>query len=203
MQSLPGDDTTTDTSWPSAPGGESLRPPLSTQDLRSFAGEPARVGLLRPAAEYYVPRWSAALSHGAPHAGFNWAAAFFGSNWCFWRKLYGLGLVILAAELVTSVLLALILVEATGTTPEPGALGATGWAALLPVRALLGRYANTLYLSRAIESVAAAREEHATPEEQQALIANLGGTSWLVLGIALGLQLLLTFTRAISAAPGA
>ena len=178
-----------DTNWPSAPGGESIHPPLSLLDLRSFAGDKAYAGPLRNSVDYYVPRWAEALSNDASHAGFNWAAALFGSNWCFWRKLYGLALTILAAEMVTTLLLALIVVQGLGLEPELGTLNAVGWAALIPIRALLGYHANTLYLSKAIRTVAAARGQHADATLQRQLVAERGGTSWLVLGIVLAVQL--------------
>jgi len=180
-----------DTTWPAAPGGESISPPLSMQDLRSFAGEPAYAGPLRGAVDYYVPRWVEALSNGDSLADFNWAAALFGSNWCFWRKLYGLAFTILIAELVTSLLLALILLQGLEIEPEPGALNLIGWAALIPVRGMLGRHANTLYLSKAIQAVADARLQHADANQQQQLVVARGGTSWLVLGIVLAAQLAL------------
>lgn len=137
-----------------------------------------------------------ALKSGESHAGFNWAAALFGSNWCFWRKLYGLAFTILVAELVTTLLLAAIVVEASSETPDLATVSTAGWIALLPVRLLLGRYANTLYLSRAIQAVAEARSEIADSARQQEYMAERGGTSWLVLGIALAVQVALTLARA-------
>ena len=118
------------------------------------------------------------------------SAALCGANWCFWRKLYGLAFAVLVAEFVTSLLIAMIIAQAAGMEPEPGTLGTASWLALLPVRGLLGMHANGLYLGRAIQTVAAARRHHADEATQQGFIAASGGTSWLVLGIALGLQLL-------------
>jgi hypothetical protein len=181
----------TDENWPAAPGAESIRPPLSTQDLRWFAGDSAYAGPRRGSVDYYVPRWVEALASQAPHAGFNWAAALFGSNWCFWRKLYGLALMILVAELLTSVLLVLIFVQGSALDPELATVNAVSWAALVPVRALLGRYANTLYLSKAIQTVGLARLAHHDALEQRQAIAQRGGTSWLVLGVALAVQLVM------------
>lgn len=178
-----------DASWPAAPGGESISPPLSTQDLRIFAGDTAYAGPLRGNVDYYVPRWAEALSNSTTHAGFNWAAALFGSYWCFWRRLYALGFTILVAEFITSLLLALIFVQGLELEPDLGTVNAVGWVALIPVRGLLGYYANTLYLSRAIQTVAAARQEHAAAENQLQFVAERGGTSWLVLAIAMAVQI--------------
>ena len=177
-----------DSSWPAAPGGEAISPPLSTQDLRSFAGNSAYAGPLRGSVDYYVPRWVDTLSNGTTHAGFNWAAALFGSYWCFWRRLYGLAFTILVAEFITSLLLALIFVQGMELEPDLGRVNAVGLVALIPVRALLGRYANTLYLSRAIQTVAAARLQCAAADQQLRFVAERGGTSWLLLGIALAVQ---------------
>jgi hypothetical protein len=178
-----------DGSWPAAPGGESISPPLSTQDLRSFAGNAAYAGPLRGSVDYYVPRWVETLSNNTTHAGFNWAAALFGSYWCFWRRLYALAFTILVAEFITSLLLALIVVQGLKLEPDLGTVNAVGWVALIPVRGLLGWYANTLYLSRAIQTVAVARLQHATTAQQLEFVAGRGGTSRLVLGIALAVQL--------------
>lgn len=183
--------------WPGAPGAESISPPLSTQDLRAFAGNAAYAGPFRQMVDYYVPLWVAALSTGAPTAGINWAAALFGANWCFWRKLYGLAVVILVAELVTSLLLTMIFVRGFGLEPDLATVNSIALLALLPVRALLARYANTLYLSKAIQSVAQARLQHATLEEQHALLLERGGTSWPVLVIALLVQLVLGWAPAL------
>ena len=187
-----------ETTWPSAPGAESIHPPLSTRELQAFAGEALSVGAARR-PDYYVPRWVAMLSSGSERGGFNWAAALCGANWCFWRKLYGLAFAVLVAEFVTSLLIAMIVSQATGAQPEPGTLGAASWAALVPVRGLLGMHANGLYLGRAIQTIAAARRLGADERAQGEFIAASGGTSWVVLGVALGLQLLVMLMPMASA----
>lgn len=180
-----------DLTWPQAPGGESLSPPLSLDDLRAFAGTQATVSPLMKPVDYYVPRWVAVLSEQSVRGGFNWAAAFFGAYWCFWRKLYTLAFVILIAELLSTLLIGFIFLQGFDWQPTRETIGLQGWIAALPVRFLLGAHANTLYLARAIEAVGEARKTHADPDTQHDYLALRGGTSWLALGILIGLHLCL------------
>ena len=128
--------------WPQAPGGETLSPPLSVEDLRAFAGSQATVSPMMKPVDYYVPRWTSVLSEQSERGGFNWAAAFFGAYWCFWRKLYALAFVILLADLVSTLLVTFILLQGFDWQPTQETIGLQGWIAALPVRFLLGAHAK-------------------------------------------------------------
>ena len=188
---------TQETTWPSAPGAETLSPPLSSGDLRAFAGSQATISPLMKPVDYYVPRWSAVLSEQSRNGGFNWAAAFFGMAWCCWRKLYGLAVVILLAELVSTLLVVTIFTQGFGEDPTPETIGLQAWIATLPVRFLLGAHANNLYLGQAIRAVSEARRTHATTEAQHGFLAARGGTSWLALGVLFGIRLALFATSGV------
>ena len=58
--------------------------------------------------EYYMKAWQPLL--GATNGGrrFNWAAAFFGLIWCFYRKMYGTGLLLIVGTSVIMVVFAII-----------------------------------------------------------------------------------------------
>lgn len=188
---------TEETSWPSAPGAETLSPPLSSADLHAFAGAEATISPLMRSVDYYVPRWSAMLSQQSRNGGFNWAAAFFGMAWCCWRKLYALAAVILLAELVSTLLVVSIFTQGFGGEPSPETIGLQAWIATLPVRFLLGAHANSLYLGQAIRAVNEARQTHASAEAQHSYLATRGRTSWLALGVLFGIRIALFATSGI------
>ena len=66
-------------------------------EFGAFANEP-RGGPL--GKRYYTGRWARVPERRSRLAGFNWAAFFFGYCWCFWRKLYLLGILLLVVQVL-------------------------------------------------------------------------------------------------------
>ena len=109
--------------------------------------------------DYYLEAWQPLLSNTKGGLKFNLAAAFFGMNWCFYRKLYGLGLLLLVC--VTIIVLiggVIVLILNPGLDAESMAFTWTlTGVALLAVRVPFGFIANRVYLRKATGVVAKAK----------------------------------------------
>ena len=155
-------------------------------ELAAFAHEP-RGG--PPAERYYTKRWARALRRGARIAGFNWAAFLFDWQWCFWRKLYLLGILVLSAQFVAP-LLGELLIHGTGDL-DFTLVGV--FVSLFLVQLPFGLFANRLYLRQAMWKIDKARIDHPELPERIEFLRAKGGTSWLALVIALTLKLFIWF----------
>ena len=154
---------------------------LSRDEIHAFAGE-GWGGYER----YYVGRLERLAEGGA--AGFNGAAFLFGTNWCFWRKLYRVGLLLLLVELVVGLAVAVALVTIMGDEViESSAVTLWTFVVFLAVRVPFGFIANDQYLKRAASAAEQARVESADSEAVLQTLARRGGTS--LLGLAMGLAL--------------
>ncbi len=166
-------------SWPSAPGVAS-QSPVTAEELNAFA---LGKGYTDQATEnYYPPHWTQILEGASRFSSFNWAAALFGLSWCFWRKLYPAGLIVLAAYLLVSFLLSHLFLAVNPAQDPRSVLLVTdvAWAALLPVQVVLGLFANRLYFRHALATIKKVRE---TVPDRSAYLERLrkkGGTSFLM-----------------------
>ena len=157
-----------------------LDPPLQTVELLAYADESGEAWDDGSPLDYYLRKWRPILEGRSSWAGFNWASFCFGLHWCFWRKLYFVGFIVLAAEFFAGLLFALPIIVGTGTTdPTNPALIASGYLALLPTRLLLGIFSNRLYLRRANYAIQSARARESDLKTRVALLRRNGGTnSW-------------------------
>lgn len=163
-----------------------MGPPLRTAELRAYAGEPRGTWGDGSTKDYYLRKWRRILEGRSSWAGFNWAAGFFGINWCFWRRLYLTGVLLVVAEFAASFFVGVAVVIGMGIrTPSHPALVASGYLSLLAVRIVFGALANRLYLRRATRAVAKARTREPDADARLALLRERGGTSGWGLAVSL------------------
>lgn len=164
---------------PGAPGVASQNP-VTAEELNAFA---VGKGYTDEAKEsYYLSHWTHILDGASRFSSFNWAAALFGLSWCFWRKLYLVGIAVLAAYLLVSFFLA-HLFRAINPAQDPRAVllvTDVAWAGLLVVQIALGMAANGLYLRRGLATINTLRETVPDRSEYLARLRKKGGTSFLM-----------------------
>ena len=136
-------------------------------------------------SDYYV----ALASRDGSKVSFNIWAAIFGPSWCFYRKLYALGLAYIAIYFIVSIALMLFFRESSTRLVIIGSV--------VLFRLGLGLFANGIYIAKSLkridEIVKAEGQENAASK-----LAEAGGVSGLALAIyiiaGIGVNLLLTFS---------
>ncbi len=146
---------------------------------------------------YYLNAWGPKLGTSTTGRRFNWPAAIFGMTWCFYRKMYGVGLLLVVAFFALTFVLGLLMGFALavfvpsldGGTHELSILLSV--ATLLIVRVSFGFLANSIYFRKASRAIQDAAADGVTAEELPNHLAQAGGTSdiGLILGLASGLAL--------------
>lgn len=155
---------------------------VSLDDLQSFAQE-----------KDYVDDWRQLHLRGHGWAGFNWPALLVGPVWCFYRKLWLLGV----AYWLGYFLLVIVFGFAYGffnlDAPEKlqSATLIIALGTMLLARLVLALFANRLYYRKACKVIKRAR---ASLSDERAAIAEIrrrGGTSAVGLVLAIGLNIAL------------
>ncbi len=138
----------------------------------------------------YPATWRGGSPKRLPRPSFNLFACVFGGTWCFFRKLYGLGLVIilLEAALAWGLVVARRHDMLSGIYP----LALVYFACLLiAIRLPLGFAANSLYFRKARDTIAQLRAGISDEQALQAALRKRGGISvgGAIAGIVLHLAL--------------
>lgn len=125
-------------------------------------------------SEYYIEQWSQLIEKGRGKTSFNLAATLFGTMWCFYRKLYWLGVsVFLSSVVIVTVAKFVAITYAT----NPINLGLHPLLVIVVfVRIPLGFMANYLYFKHARHFVERLLSE-STVESVQIKAARRGGVS--------------------------
>ena len=150
---------------------------------------------------YYWIRWQPSIEGTQGSLGFNLCALLFGICWCFYRKLYVVGLILIAVESVVVlslsvslgiflVLIGVVTAEAplgTSHTTLSGVL--VGVVAFLLVYLPFGLFANRLLFNRARKEIGKIDASGISGEARNAIIKARGGVSipGLILGIILSM----------------
>lgn len=141
--------------------------------------------------EYYMEAWQPFLSATNGGRRFNWAAALLGMYWCFYRKMYGTGLlllvgtvvIVLAVSVVTMILLPDMDIEGLAFT----------WIAtsitFFAIRVPLGFLANRIYFRKATRVIKKARIKELSLDELLEHLRDRGGTSVIGLIVAIAINL--------------
>lgn len=127
-------------------------PAAEEDDLRAVIG---------PNAEIYLAYLAKVRAKGGTGIDWSWAPFFLGAIWFFYRKLYRIGLLYVAAVITTSVFL-----------PAPLAD-----IAILPVWIASTLFARKVYMDSAFQRIAEANSRGLTGETRRAWLARNGGTS--------------------------
>lgn len=147
-------------------GGETSS--LTEMEVAAYAHEDDRRGV----SLYYRRRFQRAQHGGS--AGFNVAAAIVGPIWCFWRKLWLVGLLLYGLEFASA--FAVGVLSGLGVPMvEKVLLGERFAFAVFLVRIPFGFLANGIYLKAAER--AAGRVRSTTGEANLRQLAALGGVS--------------------------
>jgi hypothetical protein len=182
--------------WPKALGFSDPMAPVTTAELRAYTHEaPGEPDTQTSPRGYYLRSWQPILRGRSSMAGFNWAAALFGPLWCFYRKLFRVGVGLIVAELLMSFLFGMAAILASGTADSTNQALA-GVLSFLAVRVPFGWAANPWYAFTAFKVVQNARAHCVDPHARQALLLEKGGTSHLALALALGLSCALALWHA-------
>ena len=174
--------------WPIAPWPSPVHEPVTSEELLVFLHENER-------ADGYLLKWEPTLRGEEWRAGFNWAAFAFGPYWCFWRRQYLLGAIVLALTVIEAPILVVALPLSVLGVMDPDFLF-TGSNAVVTslfgfacLRVPLGAVANRLYLGDALETIRRARRTSGHSALRQ--IHSEGGTSGRALAATIVLSLLL------------
>ena len=146
-------------------------------------------------ANYYLPRFRR-ISRNGSNTSWNWAAFFLGPLWLLYRKMYGLGILVMVLDLLQTIVadLGFRAIGLTGTEISTTELLARLQSAMsnssdvyilfavwlismvsLIVSIVIGVYANRLYLNHCLKTVRRARSN--TPDLTAGELTSFGGTS--------------------------
>jgi len=138
---------------------------LTREEVESFVG---------PKHLYYWKMWQRVGAAGGTKAGFNGAAFFFNLFWLLYRKMVREFFIGFGGLVAVSVALA-VLSSATGHD-----LSQLDRVIQIVVGVAVGMLGNSLYLRRARRAIAAARAEEPDLARRRLLLAQRGGTSFLL-----------------------
>lgn len=128
--------------------------------------------------DYYDRVWRKLIRGESADTSFNLWAFLLGMIWCFHRKLYLLGIMVLIAEVAVSVLTGVVAVLLVGSDAELNSLRL--WNILttfLCIRTPLGIFANRRYFGKATSTIVSAVNGGGTDGEIRQFIGASGGTS--------------------------
>lgn len=147
---------------------------------------------------YYLDAWEGLLNGNSKRSGFNWYAACFGMAWCFFRKMYLVGAVVLMLTLFVASVFGILYLLYFGEggpsdqdAPSDLQLNVLFFFVLFPtVRVPLGFLANKLYFNKGTGAIEKIVESGLNGNEAIKRIRSMGGTSQLGLAVAI----LISFT---------
>lgn len=169
-----------------------LRP--SSDQTATYRVDELRAFIDTPGVEQrYLEHWRSFASSPLGITGFNWAAACFGLNWCFYRKLYGTGVVLLAVEFLFSASAGVVVLVTLGEPVLSQYEFAIGILGMVPARVALGALADSIYFRRACAVIAKANAVECDPERRREAIKDQGGISEVGLGAGIALSIASNF----------
>jgi hypothetical protein len=144
-------------------------------------------------------------------ASWNWSAFLFDCYYLFYRKMYGLGAIVMALSLIFSIPSMLLYFDSMFTLLDESSSGLIVLMGIssdklmilsnmcsffsLVMKLLLAMFANKLYKDHTFKSIRRIREEKGEAEDYHATLTAKGGISFTALIIALGI----TFAASILA----
>ncbi len=160
---------------------------VKAEDLSAYVGTKA---------DYYLPRFRR-MARGGSNASWNWAAFFFGPLWLLYRKMYGLGAIVMILEIIQTAVME-ISYKALGlgmteemTYAEVYALVESALskpsslyfllsisllsAIMLVISIAIAVFGNRLYRDHCRRAIARAREK--TPDLTSGELSSIGGVS--------------------------
>jgi hypothetical protein len=161
---------------------KALDPDAEVLGLFVGAGSPASV-------TYYLRKWEGLRRGTSKWAGVNWAALFFGPVWCFYRRLFWLGGLIYALELLVANLVVLVLAALGQSFDTSGSISPVMVPILLLVRVFGCLAANVIYYRRAVAVIHQMDDHARTPTERRQMIAGAGGVSQFGVAVAIAINL--------------
>jgi len=149
----------------------------SEADLRTFVG---------PNADYYLMRWQSFRDGSGPWSRVNVSALVFTGLWCFYRRMYLIGVCVWlgGVALGWAVVLAAFLVKGDaigGSLP----IALASLAANLAVPLSFGLLANYIYYQRAVRCIDAVRRRTSDPAARLEQIRQAGATRFFWVGFSL------------------
>lgn len=124
----------------------------------------------------YPAAWRGGSPKRLPRPSFNLFACVFGGTWCFFRKLYGLGLVVILLE--AALAWGLVAARRHGMLSDTYPLALVYFACLLiAIRLPLSFAANTLYFRQARDAIAQLRARFSDEQTLLAALRKRGGIS--------------------------
>ncbi len=139
--------------------------------------------------EYYLKKWSKALVDGKSKAGFNFAAAFFGPNWAFYRKSYSLAIAYYIFELSVAFIGSTVFMVILGLLDSDGYEPLAFILSFIIARSIFGSFANVAYLKRALKTINKYKSEGFLELQLTEKLNSAGGTSFLPLAIGMAIQI--------------
>ena len=142
---------------------------ISTTELKAFSGD-----------DYYLEKWQGLQQGRSKFAGFNLFAAVFGAYWCFFRKMYGLGCVLLLSEFLLAVIIGISYAVVTGdhTFKSSSTQAAEYVGTLIITRVGLGFWANIAYFKKAVKVISKADSLNVSNDMYLNIIKSAGGINF-------------------------
>ena len=137
-------------------------------------------------ADYYVPRFMAYEEAGKAGIGWNWPAFLVTFPWLLWRRMWGTAGLYFLAPLVFSILIGIIGAFA-GEASGAILIGGLYIVFMLAMWIVPGMFGNAWYYAHCKSQIKEVSRREKVPVEQIAALEKKGGTSWVGLGVYLGL----------------
>lgn len=137
-------------------------------------------------ADYYVPRFMAYEEAGKAGLSWNWPAFLVTFPWLLWRRMWGTAGLYFLAPLVFSILIGIIGAFA-GEASGAILIGGLYIVFMLAMWIVPGMFGNAWYYAHCKSQIKEVSRREKVPAEQIAALEKKGGTSWVGLGVYLGL----------------
>ena len=177
-----------------APAASQRVPNIDTARLESFEPEMRKEDALAfTSNDYYVQRWEPLMRRTPGSVGFNVWAFFFSTEWCFLRKLYVAGLIMLAADLLFPIAfafnvgLALVVFNVPDQYEPKGVTLSVllAVATYVMVHIPFGLYANRLLFNRARAEIKRVDALELSDADRDIAIRKRGGKNFPAMWLAL------------------
>ncbi len=160
---------------------------------------------VRSNTPYFLPKFKemARKDEKKRAASWNWSAFLFDCYYLFYRKMYGLGAIVMALSLIFSIPSMMLYFDSMLTLLDESSSGLIALMGIssdklmilsnmcsffsLVMKLLLAMFANKLYKDHTFKSIRKIREEKGEAEDYHATLTAKGGISFTALIIALGI----------------
>ena len=140
---------------------------------------------------YYLNAWESLLSTNRGGFKFNWPAALFGLSWCFYRKMYVLGVALVVAVFIVALVFGVVLGLIAPGEDHLGSVDEAflAYVAIAIVRVPFGFVANRFYFRKATQHIEKSYKAGLKGPDLLEHLQRVGGTSPVALAVAIAITI--------------